>query len=199
MQVFTAIEKIPPQDRNAAYEFIVTGQAKGFTEKPMSSDLRIQWENEALQDGKTVPVLFTDNPWLHVPEHVAALEKLTSSFGASPEAITAFTEHIIQHGVTYQTLDPRIAAFLSIPPPPPIPGSPAWQLQMATGGGMPQQPLQPNDTSASGGPAPAGPQAGGAGAQPPSKPQARDTTGTKIPNPSTPPANAGLMQPGAAE
>jgi hypothetical protein len=193
MQVFTAIEKIPPQDRNAAYEFIVTGQIKGFTEKPMSSDLRIQWENEALQDGHVVPVLFCDNPWLHVPEHVAALEKLTASFGVSAEAIKAFSDHIVQHGVVYQGLDPRVAAFLGIPAPPPVPGSPAWQLQQDTGGGF--QPLTPNDTSASGGPAPAaGPTGGGPGAQPPSKPQARDTTGTKIPNPSTPPAGAGLMQ-----
>ena len=199
MQVFQAIEKIPPADRNAAYEFIVTGQAKGFTEKPMSSALRIQWENEQLQDGKTVPVLFTDNPWAHVPEHVSGLEKLTASFGASPEAITAYTSHIIEHGVVYQQLDPRVAAFLGIPAPPPIPGSPAQQLLIETGG-QGFQPLTPNDTSASGGPAPAaGKPGGGGGAQPPSKPQAMDPTGTKLPNPSIPPANAGLMQPQAAE
>lgn len=197
MQVFQTISTLPPEERGAAYEFVVTGQAKGFTEKPISSELRMQWENEQLQEGKTVPVLFTDNPWLHVKDHVAALEKLTSSFGASPEVIQAFTEHIIQHGVTYQTMDPRIAAFLGIPEPPPLPGSPAWQLKMATGGM--QQPLQPNNTSASGGPAPAGPPAGGAGAQPPSKPQAVDPLGTKIPNSAKPPANANLMQPEAAE
>lgn len=200
MQVFQAIGQLPPADRNPAYEFIVTGQSKGFTEKPMSADMRIQWENEQLQDGQVVPVLFSDNPWVHVPEHVAALEKLTASFGENPEAVKSFTDHIVQHGITYQTLDPRIAAFLSIPPPPPIPGSPAQLLAMQTGGmGMP---LQPNDTSASGGAAPAangGGKAGPAAAPPAKQPQQTDPLGTKIPNPSAPPANSNLVQPQAAE
>lgn len=196
MQVFQAISQLPPEDRDAAYQFIVTGQHTGFTEKPMSNDLRIEWENEQMQDGQTVPVLFTDNPYKHVPDHVAALEKMTSTFGTSQEAITAFTQHIIQHAVTYQGLDPRVAAFLGIPQPPPLPNSPTGQLLMETGG-MGMQPLQPNDTSASGG-QPAATGGNAQGAQPPAS-QKRDPLGTKLPSASKPPANANLMQPEAAE
>jgi hypothetical protein len=194
MQVFNAIGQLPPDQKKPAYQFIVTGQAKGFTEGPVSSALRIQWENEQLRQGVQCQVLFTDDPWEHIPQHKADLEKLTAAFNDNDpmvEAqISAYTQHIIQHATVYQGMDPRIAACLGIPAPPPIPPFPAFQLAAAAGGmGAPPP--------ASGPGGPGGPPKGGkAGAQPPPGSQATDpTTGTKLPSPSTPPANANVQQP----
>lgn len=196
MQVFQAIGALPPEQRAAAYEFVVTGVSKGFTEKPLSSELRIQWENEQLQDGIPPPVLFTDNPYLHVREHVSALEKLSETFNENPQAVKAFSDHIIQHGVVYQQLDPRIAAFLGIPAPPPIPNSPAANLALEIASAQPVQAVPPGQASADGGNPHA---AKGGGPAPAGKPQKVDPTGVKIPNPSKPPANANIQQPEAAE
>lgn len=201
MQVFQAIGQLPKDQIGPAYQFITTGQSQGFIEKPMSSALRIEWENEQLQQGINPPVLFTDNPWEHVPDHKADLEKLSAQFGDNPNIVQVYSQHIIDHASTYQGLDPRIAAFLGIPEPPPMPGSPAAQLQAVIGQHQSSLPgAQQQQASAHGGaPAPVAKGGGQGGSGPPAKPQAVDPSGTKLPNPATPPANAHLQQPQAAE
>lgn len=188
LEVFNAIKDYPPEMHGAAIELIVSGNSKGFTEKTRSGELRIQWENEQLSKGIPCQVLATDNPYKHVPEHVADLEKMSEVLQSDPEAGAAFFQHIIEHAMQYQGMDPIICAFLNIPPPPPVPNSPAGLLQMLTGMTAPQQPGDPSGgppQQADGGSPPEGPN----GPSPMEQPD-QSKSGLKQPQPAKPPPDA---------
>lgn len=198
LEVFNAIKDYPPDQRSAAIELIVSGNSKAFTKKDRSCELRIQFENETLARGEPVQVLPTDNPFKHVPEHVAHLERMSETLQTDPNAGQALMQHIIQHALTYQGMDPLICGFLGIPAPPPVPNSPAGLLAMLTGGmgtGAPQPgggqqsgqtpngaaPTSPTDQGA----APEGPNG-----QAPIDPTQVDKSGMKLPKPAQPPPGA---------
>lgn len=189
LEIFNAIKDYPPEMHGAAIELIVSGNSKGFTEKTRSGELRIQWENEQLSKGIPCKVLATDNPYKHVPEHVAELEKMSEQL-AEDEAIgEAFLQHILDHAIQYQGMDPIICAFLGVPPPPPVPNSPAGLLQMLTG--MTQPPQQQGGQGPSGAP----PNQAGGGAPPedtssPENPSGMDKSGLKTPSPAQPPSES---------
>jgi len=61
------------------------------------------------------PVLPTDNPFLHVPEHVAELS--TPEALNDPKVRLAVLAHIRWHMTTYQDIPPTLAALLKFPPP----------------------------------------------------------------------------------
>lgn len=207
--VFLQLKDLPPKDRNAAYELLVTGQSKSFTDQPLSQSLRITWENEQLSSGKPCIVAPTDDPYEHCPRHRADLDKIMT-MDEGPEkaaAVDAHTKHFLEHATAYQNMHPLIASFLQIPPPPPIWGSPAWQLQtqiamgqMSMGGagaqpGAPAQSQQPQQSPPQAARSPNAPDpaamTGGAvqnDQSAPSGAQQQDPgTGVKLPTPAQPP------------
>jgi hypothetical protein len=131
------------QTPEQAIEIVTTGQITPLYRASRAAIERIRWENERMAEGTPVeakqddpkldpvtqqmvpgdqyeitpgvPVLPTDNPFLHIPEHVAEL----SAPGAleRPEIRKALLAHIRWHLRVYRTMPPDLAATLKIPPP----------------------------------------------------------------------------------
>lgn len=191
LEVFNAIKDYPPDQRAAAIELIVSGNSKAFTKKDRSGELRIQFENEQLSKGIPCRVIATDNPYKHVPEHVAEIERMSELLSENPDAAQPHLAHIMEHILQYQGMDPILCAFLGVPPPPPVPNSPAGLLAMLTGG----MGAQPGPQGQSGQQQPdAPPQPATDSSQPegpngpaPVQAQERDKSGMKLPQPAQPP------------
>lgn len=197
LQMFIQLVQLPPEQRPAAYELITTGLSDRFVSDDRSKLLLIQRENELLLTGeraeeRPVQALAIDNIIEHVTQHVRALDRLRSSDNPDPAAMQRFFDHLSDHQQAWFMLDPYLAGFLGIPPPPPIPpgpsapaGNASWQqMQLAMQTGAP--PPGTDSASATGGPA--APAAGG-GAPAPSSgapPKQEGTLGSAIPNPSQP-------------
>lgn len=174
LQVFEQIKDLPPDERGPAIELITTGQSKAFTRQSRTCDMRIRWENEQLAQGIPCPVLVTDDPFKHVPQHVAEIEARSAQLQNDPQAMQAYLMHILEHQQKYLGLDPMLAAFLKIPPPPPMPGNAAGtMMQMGAMMGPPPGAAGPANDN------------GGGGGE--SKPQPKDSSGVTLPEPSKPP------------
>lgn len=180
-EMFQAIQNVEPDKRDAVIRGLTTGDWSGYTDDSKSRELRVLWENEQLSNGAqgTVVVAAGDNPFKHVPCHWELFEKLSSQDNADGTLVGAVLQHIMEHIMAWQNIDPRLATLLNIPLPPPMMGSPTGMLaMMGMGGGAPQLP-----PGGPGAPAP-----GGSPSGPPS--QSRDPSGVKLPNPSSPPPGA---------
>ena len=175
-----------PRMRAALLKGIETGQWGDITKKERNSDLRIQWENEQLAKGVSCRVLATDNPFEHLPGHLADIDARSEQLNENPEVAAAYLEHVWSHLQEYALLDPNLARTLNIPPPLPIQGTPAGNANLMMTGPVapvpqPGEGAPPSDTMQA--------------AVKQSTPQARDTSGVKLPNPSQPPN--GSAAPGA--
>lgn len=214
MQVFTTLKDLPPEDRNAAYEMIVTGSSSLWLKKDRSEELLIRRENEYLTTGEVqVMVTAGENPATHYPMHFAQRQQLMASDNPDVAAIQRFDEHMLQHIQEWLGMSPLVCQVMGIMPPPPIPpnpqnpmGNPTWQLQaMVTQGAAMMNPMAGVDgggaPAGGGGPAPQG----GGGPKPPAPqpqpaqaaqrndsggPQQMHPTGTPLPQPSSPPQGA---------
>jgi hypothetical protein len=201
MQIYQLLKDVPPEDRGPAYEMITTGNSSAFMATDRSSDMLIRRENEDLVTGeRPVVVNADDDPFKHYPKHKAQREMLLASDNPDVEAIGRINQHLLEHQQQYIGLQPIIAAFCNIQPPPAIPGNPTWQMQMLmaqSGGAMPSPEQQPGAAQGGGGSAPAQkPQPGGpngtdsaGSAQRQSTGQGGqqvDPSGTKLPSPSQP-------------
>lgn len=138
LELFLQTKDLPPEQRGAAIELITTGDASGFTDDSRTSDMRIRWENERLSAGIPCSVSATDNPFTHVKKHTQQLEALMSMDTPDQMGLEQLFVHIKEHLNVYSIMDPLLAVMLRIPPPPPIPGTPAGNLAMMTG--MPLMP-----------------------------------------------------------
>lgn len=167
LQVFESIKDLPPEERAAAIELILTGQSKAFTRKDRTCDMRVRWENEQLAQGIPTPVLPYDDPYKHVPKHWAEIEARSAELQNNQAALEAYMAHIAEHEAAYMQMSPIVAQILNIPPPPmPMMGPP-----MDGGGGeLGPVPGGPPPANENGGPAPG-----------------RDSSGVKLPKPSEPP------------
>jgi hypothetical protein len=127
------------QTPEQAIEIITTGQVTPLYNAARAAIERIRWENERFAAGvdtqmvpgdvdpmtgipgepyeitPDVPVLPTDNPFLHVPEHAAELA--SPSALKDPRIRKAILAHIRWHVLTYQKCPPLLAAMLKFPPP----------------------------------------------------------------------------------
>lgn len=187
-ELFNAIQNVEPDKRDAVIRGLTTGDWSGYTDDSRSRDLRILYENEALSNGQPAIVAAGDHPFNHIQQHWGLFEKLTSQPQPDPQLTQLVLQHIIDHLMAWQSIDPRLATCLNIPLPPPLPGSPTAGLAML---GIPLSPP--------GAGAPAGP--GGGSPAPASQsddskapPQKRDPSGVKLPNASNPPPNANIQQ-----
>jgi hypothetical protein len=181
LELFLQIKDLPPDQRASAIELITSGDASGFTDETRSADLRIRWENERLTLGVPCQVSATDNPFQHVRKHVAQFEALMSMDVPDSRAIEQLLMHINLHVVTYMKMDPLLAVMLRIPPPPPLPGTPAGNIAMLTG--MPMMP----GSERMGDPA-----ASGSTPKAPPMPKTQSPSGVDNPKPAKPPEGSGV-------
>ena len=171
-----------PRMRAALQKGIETGQWGDFCKRERNSDLRVQWENEQLAQGLPCRVLSTDNPMDHIPGHLADIDARTEQLNGDPAAVEAYLQHVLEHLMVYQNINPNMARVLNIPLPLPIPGTPTGDANtMLTG------PVEP--MPAAGAP-PASATENAAKTSVPAQQQGRDTSGVKLPNPSKPPKSA---------
>lgn len=178
LELFLQTYKLPPEQRAAAIELITSGDASMFTEDTRSQDIRIRWENERLSLGIQCQVSATDNPFVHVKKHVAQLEALMSMDEQDLLAINTILGHLVQHREVYGMMDPLMAIFLRIPPPPPVQGTPAGLLaQLSLAGPMLPGSEKMGDPDKQG----SAPKVDVGGAQAPGK------DGVPIPKPAEPP------------
>jgi len=78
-------------------QVITTGRLEPVIESKQSQLLLIKGENEALSEGKMMPVLFTDNHVQHLLEHAVVLNNPEVRTGSDPKVIQAALDHIQQH------------------------------------------------------------------------------------------------------
>jgi hypothetical protein len=196
MQLLETYRSIPGVITDAAQitEIIETGQLDSTTEGPRNLLLAIDEENEAIMDGQTPPVIFSD---MH-PEHL----KRHARVFASPEArsdpglVERMRIHCDEHSTVWQQTDPALLMALGIPPfPGPLPG-------LAPPGGPSAGPGGPGGPPPPGGPRPP---------PPPSKPpvQGPQSDGKDLPGAPHMPVNpltkqrwnpqTGGLPPGAGE
>lgn len=171
-----------PKMRAALQKGIETGQWGDFCKKERNSDLRVQWENEQLAQGIPCRVLSSDHPWEHIPGHLADIDARTEQLNGDPEAVNAYLEHVLEHLMQYQNINPNMARVLGIPLPLPIAGTPTGDANMMMTG--PAEPV---------------PEAGAppmdavqnvAKTSVPMQQQGRDASGVKLPKPGEPPPQA---------
>lgn len=219
LQIVTALRELPPEDRAAAYEMITSGNTTRWLKVENSCEMLIRKENELLVTGEApVYVNVADDPFKHYPMHNAMLEQLMAADKPDVEAITRIRNHQAEHMQAYLQINPVVAQFVAIPPPPPIYPNPmaprgnmAFEFMLATG----QLQSGPNNPSLMPMMPAGGPPAAGGGApfgQPPGKPPSTNAqaqpsdqaglqngagpgqqlhpSGTPLPQPSTPPPMA---------
>lgn len=191
-EMYNALRAVPPEDRGAVMRGLTTGDWSGYIEASKSCDLRIVYENEQLMNGVQCSVAVGDHPFKHVKEHYALFEKISSTPNPNPELIQLVLTHIIEHLMQWQWIDPRLATVLSIPLPPPLPGSPTAELAMLTSAPPPPAGVPGSPGGPEGAPVPPPPALSGGGQAPP-KPQRRDPSGVNLPNPSVPPPGAQMQ------
>lgn len=131
MEAYLNIVKLPKEERAAALKGLDTGDFTGFTEKPKTSDMLIRFENEQLIKGILMTPASGENPMEHLPEHWSELEKQRSQEQPNMVAIIALQQHIQMSIAEWQRTDPFIAMCLRIPPPPPLPNTPAGFVAQA--------------------------------------------------------------------
>lgn len=108
-------------------QVVNTGNLEPLTEHDTAQLMLIRSENEALSEGKPVPVLMTDDHSLHVLEHSAVLND--PEIRLNPQIIQPILQHIQEHIMQAQSMDPMLAQMLKQQPlmspqqavPPPMP------------------------------------------------------------------------------
>lgn len=222
LQIVTALRALPPEDRAAAYEMVTSGNTTRWLKTENSCEMYVRKENELLVTGSgPVTVLPGDNPFKHWPLHYAMLEQLMAADSPDVQAIMRIRQHLQAHTEAYLQINPLVAQFMQIPPPPPIfpnamapRGNMTFELLLASGQlqqGMAPPPGGTNMAAGGGGGAQSGqggampgkqPPDGGmsAQAQPSDQASAQNSgattgqvaaNGTPLPEPSTPPPMSG--------
>lgn len=213
-QWFLGLQQIPKEERAAAHEFVMSGDPDAYIGRDRSTDMLIRRENEFLITGaRDVEPNAWDNPLLHVPKHVAAIERLQASENPDDAAIERLRMHVLKHSYTFlMDGQPLILQMLGVMPPPPIGPSPdapfgnaafRFQMQLQSGMPMPMAPLTESGVPAGEATPPPGQQqpAGGPSEPKPPKPPTEagppqgaspgvpqnHPSGTPLPQPSQPP------------
>lgn len=96
----------------------------------------IAQENERMREGKPVMVYFTDNPMLHIQEHMAVMA--SHDVRTNPKIAEAVGAHIREHIKVWRNTDPDLLGAMGFPVPaaPPGPGGPEPDSDEAGGPDM---------------------------------------------------------------
>lgn len=118
-------------------EFLRTGQFDSILEDKFRDAILVRSENEMLKKGEAPVVLMTDDHPYHVIEHNKLLNDPEARY--NPELVNAITQHMMEHKLAAQSIDPALMALLAgqMPPPQmpaPMPGAPIPPEQMPVGG-----------------------------------------------------------------
>lgn len=135
--------------------FLDTGRLEVETEAPEANNALIRSENEAMQDGKPVPVLVTDKHLQHIQEHLCLLTK--PDIRLNSMMTQNVLGHIQQHIDLKRIQDPIFDMLNNEPPAPPpmmppmgaMPG-PGPQQGMEVPSPEPQVPPPPGPAQAMG-------------------------------------------------
>jgi hypothetical protein len=104
-----------------------TGRLDPMIENKQSFLLGLKQENEALTDGKQVPVILIDRHKDHIDSHAEILYSPTAR--SNPQLVQNVLEHIQDHMNKWKSCPPELLIALGYPPfpqmaPPMIPGGP---------------------------------------------------------------------------
>ncbi len=104
---------IKPQE---ALTFMRTGELDSGSEASFRNKLLIREENERIRKGERVAAQITDNPIDHILEH----RELGSDPAVrdNPQAMQALADHLNEHLMYYQSMNPDLAAIYGLPPLP---------------------------------------------------------------------------------
>ena len=141
--------------RGAVLRGLNTGDWSGYAEVDKSTDLRIVKENELLLQGLEVQVGIADDHEAHAASHWALFERLEAVDPSPPpqmmspegmpigqppppgkyeKAKAAILAHLDKHSADFLNSNPAMNILLKRLMPPPVPGTPTWQMMMATQG-----------------------------------------------------------------
>lgn len=129
--------ELPPEQ---IIELLRTGQYESAFEHEEANRLRIQAENELLQEGKRPPVLIARTHWIDIPEHLALLSAPDAV--EKPEMVTAVLDTVDEKLALWRSMPPDLRALLGGPPAP-SPVLPPMVGPADPVDGMPQTPAQP--------------------------------------------------------
>lgn len=129
--------ELPPEQ---IIELLRTGQYESAFEHDEANRLRIQAENELLQEGKRPPVLIARTHWLDIPEHLALLSSPDAV--EKPEMVTAVLDTVSEKLALWRTMPQDLLTLLGGPPAP-SPVLPPMEGPAVPGEGMPQAPVPP--------------------------------------------------------
>ncbi len=104
---------------------LTSGQLEPVYQYENGMVMQIKEENEALQDGKPVMTMATDNHPLHIREHTVLLNSPEVRDNPDQTLKQNITKHLLEHANMWSSLDPRFGAALGIPPAPQPPAPPA--------------------------------------------------------------------------
>jgi hypothetical protein len=124
-----------PRERAKAVQMVLRGDDEWGKNDQRSMNL-ISSENERLISGDVSPqspvrALSSDNHYAHMPDHQAALDLLRTQDNPDPGSIERLGAHIQEHSEALQQQDPVIAQCMGYPPPPILPGNPAFVFQQS--------------------------------------------------------------------
>lgn len=109
--------------RPQAYVTVLnTGRVDSLDQTLLDEELTIQAENEMLSQGKSVPVVMTDNHPEHIKGHKSVISNPESR--QDPQVLMATLQHIQQHMDQLREAPPELLAILGMQPLPPAQPSP---------------------------------------------------------------------------
>lgn len=117
-------------------QVLTTGKLEPIYEGQQAELMNIRAENEKLQAGEMVQALATDNPKLHINEHLVVLASPESR--QDPKIVENALAHIQEHIEMWKTASPALLSIWGIDPLPPDPG-----MMGGMGGGLPADPNSP--------------------------------------------------------
>jgi hypothetical protein len=122
--------KIPdPIERGKAMSFILRGDDE-YGKSDLDETSLVALENERLITGEAPAyALVTQDQQAHMMGHAAGLDRLLQSPNPDVAAIDRFTQHIEKHGDCIKNQDPVTNMALGYPPPPVLPGNPAFEFE----------------------------------------------------------------------
>jgi hypothetical protein len=127
---------------------VQTGQLEPIYAYEKEELLCIKRENEALQNGRPVKALITDNHPLHMREHLTLLSSPEARTAENNPIMMAILSHLQEHDNLWKTMPASFAAIQNIPPAPqpmmPPSGAPGTGPENPMGSKVPGAPNLPN-------------------------------------------------------